>query len=125
MIIPPESYWPEIQRICAEREILLVADEVICGFGRTGAWWSSESFGITADLMPIAKGMTSGYVPMGGVLISDRVAGPVMEKAGEFTHGYTYSGHPVACVAGLANLRIMQEEKLVERVRDDRRDPRP
>ena len=119
VIIPPETYWPEIQRICAEREILLVADEVICGFGRTGAWWGSESFGITPDLMPIAKGMTSGYVPMGGVLISDRVAGPVMEKAGEFTHGYTYSGHPVACAAGLANLRIMQEEKLVERVRDD------
>jgi putrescine aminotransferase len=69
--------------------------------------------------MPIAKGMTSGYVPMGGVFISDRVAGPLMDKAGEILHGYTYSGHPAACVAGLANLRIMQEEKLVERVRDD------
>ncbi len=119
VIIPPDTYWPEIQRICARHDILLVADEVICGFGRTGAWWGSDSFGITPDLMPIAKGLTAGYVPMGGVFISDRVAGPVMENAGELTHGYTYSGHPAACAAGIANLRIMQEEKLVERVRDD------
>jgi putrescine aminotransferase len=119
VIVPPETYWPEIARICRERNILLVADEVICGFGRTGSWWGAETFGIEPDLMPIAKGLTSGYVPMGGVLISDRVAGPVMEKGGEFMHGYTYSGHPTACAAGLASLRIMQEEKLVERVRDD------
>ena len=118
VIIPPESYWPEIARICRERNILLVADEVICGFGRTGCWWGSETYGVTPDLMPIAKGMTSGYQPMGGVLISDRVAGPVMEKAGEFYHGYTYSGHPAAAAAGLASLRILQEEKLVERGRD-------
>ena len=119
VVIPPDSYWPEISRICAEREILLIADEVICGFGRTGAWWGSDTYSITPDLMSIAKGMTSGYIPMGGVLISDRVAGPVMEKAGEFFHGYTYSGHPAACAAGLANLAIMQRERLVERVRDD------
>ncbi len=119
VIIPPDTYLPEIQRICRERNILLVADEVICGFGRTGNWWGSETFGIEPDLMSIAKGMTSGYVPMGGVLISDRVAGPLIEKAGEIYHGYTYSGHPAACAAGLASLRIMQEEKLVERVRDD------
>jgi putrescine aminotransferase len=119
VVIPPESYWPEIARICAEREILLVADEVISGFGRTGQWWGSQTYGIQPDLMPIAKGMTSGYVPMGGVLISDRVAGPVMEKAGEFYHGYTYSGHPAACAAGLASLRILQEEKLIERVAGD------
>ncbi|MFQ5567515.1 MAG: aspartate aminotransferase family protein [Paracoccaceae bacterium] len=118
VIIPPASYWPEIQRICTKRDILLVADEVICGFGRTGEWWGCDSFDITADLMPVAKGLTSGYVPMGGVLISDRVAGPVIEHAGEFAHGYTYSGHPAACAAGLANLRIMREERLVERVRD-------
>ncbi|MEM7508051.1 MAG: aspartate aminotransferase family protein [Pseudomonadota bacterium] len=118
VIIPPQTYWPEIQRICREYDILLVADEVICGFGRTGNWWGSETFGIEPDLAPIAKGMTSGYIPMGGVFISDRVAGPVMEHAGEFIHGYTYSGHPAACAAGLANLRIMQEEGLVERVRD-------
>ncbi|GMG83492.1 aspartate aminotransferase family protein [Paralimibaculum aggregatum] len=119
VIIPPETYWPEISRICAEREILLVADEVICGFGRTGRWFGSETFGIKPDLMPIAKGMTSGYVPMGGVLVHDRVAGPVIERAGEFAHGYTYSGHPVACAAGLANLAILREEGLVDRVRED------
>lgn len=119
VVIPPETYWPEISRICAEREILLVADEVICGFGRTGSWWGSETFGIRPDLMPIAKGMTSGYIPMGGVLVSDRVADTVIEKAGEFTHGYTYSGHPVACAAGLANLRILREEGLVERAASD------
>ena len=119
VIIPPDTYLPEIQRICRERNILLVADEVICGFGRTGNMWGSETFRIEPDLMSIAKGMTSGYVPMGGVFISDRVAGPLMEKAGEIYHGYTYSGHPAACAAGMASLRIMQEEKLVERVRDD------
>ena len=116
VIIPPETYFPEIARICAERNILLIADEVICGFGRTGNWWGSETFGIKPDLMPIAKGLTSGYVPMGGVFISDRVAGPLIEHAGEIYHGYTYSGHPAACAAGLASLRIMQEEKLPERV---------
>lgn len=119
VIIPPESYWPEIQRICREHDILLVADEVICGFGRTGNWWGCETFGIEADLMPIAKGLTSGYVPMGGVFISDRVAGPVMEHAGEFVHGYTYSGHPLACAAGLVNLRILQEEDLPGRAGSD------
>jgi putrescine aminotransferase len=119
VVIPPESYWPEIARICREREILLIADEVICGFGRTGNWWGSDTYGVKPDLMSIAKGMTSGYIPMGGVFISDRVAGPVMEKAGEFYHGYTYSGHPAACAAGLASLRILQEEKLVERVAND------
>ena len=118
VVIPPESYWPEIARICREREILLVADEVICGFGRTGNWWGSQTYGIEPDLMPIAKGITAGYLPMGGVFISDRVAGPLMEKAGEIFHGYTWSGHPAACAAGLAVLRIMHEEKLVDRVRD-------
>ncbi len=119
VIIPPATYWPEIERICRQYDVLLVADEVICGFGRTGNWWGSQTVGVTPDLAPIAKGMTSGYVPMGGLFISDRVAGPIMEKAGEVFHGYTYSGHPLACAAGLATLAIMREEKLVERVRDD------
>ncbi|MFO7855191.1 MAG: aspartate aminotransferase family protein [Paracoccaceae bacterium] len=118
VVIPPETYWPEIARICREREILLIADEVICGFGRTGNWWGSETYGIEPDLMPIAKGMTSGYLPMGGLMISDRVADAVIDRAGEFFHGYTYSGHPAACAAGLATLRVMREETLVERVRD-------
>jgi putrescine aminotransferase len=119
VVIPPATYWPEIARICRERDILLIADEVISGFGRTGRWFGSDFFGITPDLMSIAKGMTSGYVPMGGVFISDRVAEALMTAGGEFYHGYTYSGHPAACAAGLACLRIMQEEKLPERVATD------
>ncbi|HUF87215.1 MAG TPA: aspartate aminotransferase family protein, partial [Thermohalobaculum sp.] len=119
VIIPPETYWPEIARICAEREILLIADEVITGFGRTGNMWGSDTYALTPDFMPIAKAMTSGYVPMGGVLIADRVAEVLIEHAGEIFHGYTWSGHPAACAAGLASLRILTEERLVARVRDD------
>ena len=117
VIIPPDTYWPEVQRICRERDILLVADEVICGFGRTGNWFGSDTFGIEADFMSIAKGMTSGYIPAGGVYIADRVA-DVLATAGEIFHGYTYSGHPAACAAGLANLAIMHRENLVPRVAD-------
>jgi len=119
VVIPPDSYWPEIERICRRHDILLVADEVICGFGRTGRWWGSETYGIEPDLIPIAKGMTSGYVPMGGVLIGDAVADALMKHAGEIVHGFTYSGHPAACAAGLANLAIIEEEGLVERVAED------
>ena len=118
VIVPPKGYFEAIGPVLAKYDVLMIADEVICGFGRTGNWWGSETFGIEPDLMPIAKGLTSGYIPMGGVFISDRVAGPVMEHGGEFIHGYTYSGHPAACAAGLENLRIMQEEQLVDRARD-------
>ncbi len=118
MIIPPETYWPEVARICRERDILLVADEVICGFGRLGTWFGSQHFGIEPDLMPIAKGLSSGYLPIGGVIIADRVS-QVMDTGGEFHHGYTYSGHPAACAAALANLAIIERENLVERVRTD------
>jgi len=119
VIIPPDTYWPEISRICREREILLVVDEVICGFGRLGTWFGSQHYGIEPDLMPIAKGLSSGYLPIGGVMIADRVADAFIEKGGEFFHGYTYSGHPACCAAALANLDIMQRERLVERVADD------
>ena len=119
VIIPPDTYWPEIMRICRERDILLVADEVICGFGRLGRWFGSQYYGIEPDLMPIAKGVSSGYLPIGGVMVSDRVADAFIDKGGEFFHGYTYSGHPACCAAALANLEIMQREKLVERVADD------
>lgn len=119
VIIPPESYWPEIQRICDDYGILLVADEVITGFGRLGQWFGSEYFGIRPDLMPCAKGITSGYLPLGGVLVSDRVADVLIDKAGEFAHGYTYSGHPAACAVAIANIRLIQSEELVERVRAD------
>ncbi len=112
VIIPPRSYWPEIQRICDKYEILLIADEVICGFGRTGNWFGSQTFGIRPDIMTIAKGLSSGYAPIGGSIVTDEVA-KVMDGC-EFVHGYTYSGHPVACAVALENLRILEEEKIVE-----------
>jgi putrescine aminotransferase len=116
VIIPPQTYWPQIQRICDKYGILLISDEVICGFGRLGAWFGSEQLGMRPDLIPFAKGVTSGYVPLGGVMVGDRVARMLVEKGGDFNHGFTYSGHPVACAAALENIRIMAEEKLVERV---------
>ena len=119
VIIPPATYWPEIQRICDKYGILLIADEVICGFGRLGRWFSSELFGIRPDLITFAKGVTSGYIPLGGVLVGDRVAEVLIGQGGEFNHGFTYSGHPVACAAALENIRILEEEKLIERVADD------
>jgi putrescine---pyruvate transaminase len=119
VIVPPATYWPEIQRIVDHYGILLISDEVICAFGRLGHWFAYEHFGMRPDLVTFAKGITSGYVPLGGVMISDRVAKVLIEKGGEFNHGYTYSGHPVACAVALANLQIMKEEGLVERVRDD------
>ena len=117
VIVPPETYWPEIQRICDKYEILLIADEVICGFGRTGNWFGSQTVGIKPHIMSIAKGLSSGYAPIGGSIVCDEVAEVV--AATEFNHGYTYSGHPVSCAVALENLRILEEEKIVEHVRDD------
>ncbi|WP_119352567.1 aspartate aminotransferase family protein [Azohydromonas sediminis] len=119
VIVPPETYWPEIQRICDRYGILLVSDEVICGFGRTGHWFGCERFGTRPDLMTFAKGVTSGYIPLGGVMVGDRVADVLIRQGGEFTHGYTYSGHPVACAVAVANVRLIRELKLVEHVHDD------
>jgi len=119
VIIPPDTYWPEIQRICDQYGILLVSDEVICGFGRTGHWFGCERFGYKPDLITFAKGVTSGYIPLGGVLVGERVAKVLIEQGGEFAHGYTYSGHPVACAVALANLKLIEDEGLVQRVHDD------
>ncbi len=119
VIIPPSSYWPEIQRICDEYGILLISDEVITGFGRLGTWFGAEHVGTRPDFMPFAKGVTSGYMPLGGVFVSDRVADVLIDKAGEFAHGYTYSGHPTACAVAIENLKVIQREGLVERIRDD------
>ena len=118
VVIPPETYWPEVQRICEEREILLIADEVICGFGRLGQWFGSQHFGIRPDIMPIAKALTSGYLPMGGVMVGGDVAQAIAEGDFEFAHGFTSSGHPVCAAVALENLRIMTEEKIVDRARD-------
>ena len=119
VIVPPASYWPEIQRICDQYGILLISDEVITGFGRTGNWFGCETFGYEPDLMTFAKGVTSGYVPLGGVMVGDRVADVLIDKGGDFNHGYTYSGHPVACAVAVANIKLIRELKLVEHVRDD------
>ena len=117
VIVPPQSYWPELKSICDEHEILLIADEVICGFGRTGNWFGSETVNIQPDIMTVAKGLSSGYIPIGGSIVSDQVAS-VVAAGGEFNHGYTYSGHPVSSAVALENLRIIEEEGLVNQVRD-------
>lgn len=119
VVIPPDSYWPEIQRICKKYDVLLVVDEVITGFGRTGNWFACDTFGLEPDLMSIAKGLTSGYVPMGAVMVGDRVADRLIADGGEFFHGFTYSGHPAACAAAIESLRILREEKIIERVRTE------
>ena len=117
VIVAPDSYWPEIQRIVRKYGILLIADEVICGFGRTGNWFGSQTLDIRPDIMTIAKGLSSGYQPIGGSVVSDEVAEVIGRD--EFNHGYTYSGHPVACAVALENLRILDEEGIVDRVRED------
>lgn len=119
VIIPPETYWPEIQRICREHDVLLIADEVICGFGRTGQWFGCDHFGIEPDVMTLAKGITSGYLPLSAVMLGERLSSMLIEAGGEFHHGYTYSGHPVCCAVAIANLEIIEREGLVERVRED------
>ncbi len=119
VIIPPATYWPEIQRICDEYGILLISDEVITGFGRLGEWFGADYYGIKPDLMPFAKGVTSGYLPLGGVLVGDRVADVMIDKGGEFFHGYTYSGHPAACAVAIANIQLLREQGLVDRVKND------
>jgi putrescine aminotransferase len=117
VIIPPATYWPEVERICKSFGIPLIADEVICGFGRTGNWWGFETMGFTPDIVPMAKGLSSGYLPIGAVAVSDAIMEEFMTLGGEFFHGYTYSGHPTACAVALENIRIIEDERLIERVR--------
>ena len=119
-VYPPEpSYWGEVQRLCREHDVLLIADEVITGFGRTGFLWGSQRYEIQPDLVLFAKAVTSGYQPLGGVLVGPRVAAPFWEGSAAgpmFVHGYTYSGHAAACAAAMANLDILEREGLVARV---------
>ncbi|MFD1260531.1 aspartate aminotransferase family protein [Entomomonas asaccharolytica] len=118
VIIPPTTYWPKVREILAKYDILFVADEVICGFGRTGEWFGSQYFGNQPDLMPIAKGITSGYLPMGGVIVRDEIV-EVLNQGGEFYHGYTYSGHPASAAVALENINILKNENILEHVKSD------
>jgi len=116
VLVPPEGYFEAIQPILRKYDILMIVDEVICGFGRCGAWFGSDVFNIDPDIMTIAKGLTSGYVPMSGSVISEKVWDVLLTgspEMGAFAHGYTYSAHPVAAAAGLANLDIIERENLV------------
>jgi putrescine aminotransferase len=119
LVIPPETYWPEIQRIVDKYGILFVSDEVICGFGRTGQWFGCEHYGTRPDFMTLAKALSSGYLPIGGLMVGDRVANVLIDKGGEFFHGFTYSGHPTACAVAIANLEVFRRERIVERVREE------
>ncbi|RBJ83566.1 aspartate aminotransferase family protein [Pseudomonas protegens] len=117
VIVPPDSYWPRIKEILAKYDILFVADEVICGFGRTGEWFGSDFYDLKPDMMTIAKGLTSGYIPMGGLIVRDEVVA-VLNEGGDFNHGFTYSGHPVAAAVALENIRILRDEKIIQRVHE-------
>ena len=118
VIIPPDGYFDHIQKICNEFEILFVADEVITGFGRTGNWFASQTMDLKPDVVTLAKGLTSGYMPMSAVLVGDKIAEHLINEGGEFYHGFTYSGHPVSAAVALANLELIETEGLIERVRD-------
>jgi putrescine aminotransferase len=116
--IAPASYWPEVQRIVDKYGILLLADEVITGFGRLGTWFASQHYGIRPNLITFAKAATSGYIPLSGVIVDDKIVDALMAHDDDFNHGYTFSGHPVACAVALKNLEIMEQEKLVPRVKE-------
>jgi len=117
VIVPPSTYWPEIQRICKKYDVLLIADEVICGFGRTGSWFGSETLGIDPDMMTMAKGLSSGYLPISAVGLKDEIF-KVINEGGDINHGYTYGGHPVASAVAIANIHYIKDHGLVEQVRD-------
>ena len=116
---PPEGYCRGVREICDEYGILLVADEVICGFGRLGYWFGSERYDIRPDIITFAKGIGSAHVPLGGVLMTDAVAAPFIEGTNMFNHGITYGGHPVSCAVALKNLEVMEREGVLENVRQN------
>lgn len=119
VIIPPRGYWKRVEAICRKYDILLVIDEVICGFGRLGEWFGFQHFGVTPDLVSMAKGLSSGYLPISATAVSHRIVEVLREKGGDFVHGYTYSGHPVSAAVALKNLEIIGREGLVARVKND------
>jgi adenosylmethionine-8-amino-7-oxononanoate aminotransferase len=114
---PPADYFPRVREICDEYGVLLVSDEVICAFGRLGHWFGAERYGYQPDIVTMAKGMTSGYAPIGGMLATDRVMEPFLEGTTTFLHGITFAGHPVSSAVALANLDIIEKEDLLGNVR--------
>ena len=117
VIVPPPNYWNLIQDLCKKYDILLCIDEVICGFGRTGEWFGSQYYNIKPDVITFAKGITSGYLPLSGIGIGKKISDVMINQGGEFYHGYTYSGHPVACAVAIENIRIIKEEGMIENVK--------
>jgi len=115
VIVPPADYFPLVREICDRHHVLLIADEVITGFGRTGRWFAMQHWNVQADMMIFAKGVTSGYLPLSGVMLTPAVHETLKSVKGPFQHGFTYSGHPTACAVGLRNLQILEDERLVER----------
>lgn len=115
-LVPPPGYFQRVREICDRHGVLLVSDEVICAFGRLGDWFGASRLGYEPDMLTFAKGLTSGYAPLGGVLVSDRLAEPFLTPGSSFLHGITFGGHPVSCAVALANLDIMTKEDLPGRV---------
>jgi adenosylmethionine-8-amino-7-oxononanoate aminotransferase len=115
-LVPPPGYFQRVREICDRHGVLLVSDEVICAFGRLGAWFGSTRLGYQPDMITFAKGVTSGYAPLGGVMVSDRLAEPFLAEGTSFLHGITFAGHPVSCAVALANLDVMTKEDLPGRV---------
>ncbi|MBP1949849.1 aminotransferase family protein [Virgibacillus litoralis] len=119
VLIPPADYFKEVRKLCDEYEILFIADEIITGFGRTGKMFGMENWGVTPDMMTFAKGVTSGYIPLGGVVVSDHIHNVLKEKSkGTLFHGFTYSGHPTAAALALKNIEIIEQENLIENSRE-------
>lgn len=119
VVIPPKGYWPRVEAICRKYGILLVCDEVITGFGRMGHWFGHQYYGVKPDLVPMAKGLSSGYLPISAVGVADHIVRELREKGGDFVHGFTYSGHPTCAAVALKNIEILEREGLVERTRED------
>ncbi|WIG58897.1 MAG: Omega-amino acid--pyruvate aminotransferase [Ktedonobacterales bacterium] len=116
VIVPPDSYFPRLREICDRHDVLLIADEIITGFCRTGRWFALDHWGVQPDIVSFAKGVTSGYLPLGGIMLSDRVHAAILDAPADlkYMHAATYSGHPTCCAVGLANLDIMEREQLAD-----------
>jgi putrescine---pyruvate transaminase len=119
VVIPPPGYWQQVEAICRKYGILLVSDEVICGFGRLGKWFGFQHFGVRPDIVSMAKGLSSGYLPISATAVSADIVATLRDAGGEFVHGFTYSGHPTCAAVALKNLEILTRERLVERTAED------